>query len=166
MRSSLTYCCFSLSGYATENQHGGWTKPQLRVRSYGGSLLQISSKVSKDPKFKPIIRVLTSPKGLSRHSTKFAPFVTLHMEMAQNIPILLWLLVLHWTSLRATDCQGYLVPVFLLHLFCNGINPISEQELIGTSEKFFYINMVCYNREVVLEKLITLCNQFPKQFKF
>ena len=39
-----------------------------------------------------------------------------------------------WTSLRATDCQGYLVPVFLLYLFCNGIKPMLAQELIGTSE--------------------------------
>ena len=40
----------------------------------------------------------------------------------------------YWTSLRATDCQGYLVPVFLLYLFCYGIKPMSAQELIGTSQ--------------------------------
>ena len=34
------------------------------------------------------------------------------------------------TSLRAADCQGYLVPVFLLYLFCNGIKPMSAQKIL------------------------------------
>ena len=38
------------------------------------------------------------------------------------------------TSLRATDCQGIWYPFSFYLISCNGIKPISAQELTGTSE--------------------------------